>query len=591
MSVLSRTKLKRKQPSPISAVTIATQIGGLTWHCLTAYRSQFLKKEMIDFANLEIEPKAILVKKNPMRQVYRICDNDMDIYIKLYHNETLQQMVKQAIAGNPAKMEFNDLYLAHSRNIDVPKPIAWVEGKAFNLLVTESIGESQSLEDILWQHPPVDKEFLYETLMATARTIAKMHCNGLDHTDLHSGNILVTSTPNGLKCTITDLYNVNFEQRSGHASAHPLHPRRMANIASLFAGMRYHLQQDPLRLFIKTYLESLNLLEHFSQEDFDTYYTLVNHKADLHSRKIWKGKDRRATRNSKYAKKIKLNDNWSANVFLQCKHPDPESKASKKIYQTQEWKNLLNHPLTLLEGGESLKEGGHSTIIAKTLCFEDLDLEVVVKHIRLKSGWRGFLQSCRASKAFRQWLRGHALIHRRIDTAWPLASVEHRKGFFLQESILITERIKGAYNLHVALRDNHLPDSHIIYNDLATQLGLILADFRKKGCRFRDAKAQNFLVSQRPDQSWRLHIIDLDGFHIDQTINSLTKHEALIRLAVSIMRHPKIGPRYYVRAFTAYIRLLALPQAYDRPSRHQLWHEVSQHVLKSCQTKEIIEST
>jgi hypothetical protein len=76
-----------------------------------------------------------------------------------------------------------------------------------------------------------------------------------------------------------------------------------------------------------------------------------------------------------------------------------------------------------------------------------------------------------------------------------------------------------------------------------------------------------------------LTIIDLDGLALNVRITPMTRHETLIRLAVSVMRLPQISVRYYLRAFEAYIQHLSLPEVENRVLRHQLWKKLSRQAL------------
>lgn len=567
--------------------TISLRSESLQWSCQSGYQAFFDRTKHPDFAHLENDSLACLVKNNPLRSVYRVRLDQGDWFVKQFHTHNFTDACKSFWRTNPARREFEHLSIAYLRNIPVPQPIAWASGRGFSLLVTEALTPSQSLESIIYQ-ASIDEALLKQALIAGAEGIATMHCNGFMHTDLHSGNILLVGpAEQPWAGYLTDLQDVRIEQRSGHASANPYQKHRLKNVASIMSGLRYKINPDQQYLFIESYLNRLNLLKNWSQGQIGHYFDTVQKHADTHSRRIWRSKDRRTRRQSKYAQKIKLGNGWTARVFLQCKHPSPDAPASQNAYTPQAWRQALVDPMKLLQQGRLLKEGGHSTIVADKLDVGGENLDIVVKHIRLRENWRGFLQKVRPSRAERQWLRGHGLIHRHLPTAWPLAALEQRTWGLLEQSILICEQVRDSHNLHDLIQDGHLVESPKLRSMLAVQLGVLLADLRQKNCRFRDCKAQNILVVQQPDSRppFRLSIIDLDGLYLNQLLISLSRHEAIIRLAISMLWHPQITVRYYVRAFRTYVNFLAGPESKDRLLRHQLWRTLQEQVLAKREQK------
>ena len=286
--------IKRHRPhsSELARIkTISLWSGGLQWYCLSGTQSQFSRNNQPDFSCLENESSASLVKQNPLRRVYRLRFDHNDWYLKQYHINDITHALKVVLRRDPAKREFENLAVAHGRGIAVPRPLAWARSDRFSLLVTEALTPSQTLESLIWQDPEVDQDVLEQALVACAQTIANMHCNGMTHTDLHSGNFLLVHHPDQPpQACIADLQSVRFEQRSGHASAYPYHKFRLANFASILSGLNYRISEPQQRLFVRTYLEQMNLLKKWSDQQVDHYFQTVQKQAAAHGRWIWRRK-------------------------------------------------------------------------------------------------------------------------------------------------------------------------------------------------------------------------------------------------------------------------------------------------------------
>jgi hypothetical protein len=226
--------------------------------------------------------------------------------------------------------------------------------------------------------------------------------------------------------------------------------------------------------------------------------------------------------------------------------------------------------------------------MAKTIAVGPHTLDVVIKHSRLSNGFRGFIQSLYRSRALRQWHRAHMLIERHIPTAWPLAVVEKRTPFLLQESILICERIPDSYNIRQFVLEgkweNLTRHGRI---ELIEQIGSLLAQLQRTGLRHRDCKATNIMVQYLPKHEpvFQLYLVDLDGLRRRLPFEIWGSHEAIVRLAASAIELKPVQIRDVVRVFLSYIRNMDLPEVKDRKARHQFWQKLSKLVLQKNQTK------
>ena len=571
--------------------TLSLQVGALKWSCLSGYHTRLLGPDAPDWSCLDGDSRAVLVKANPLRRVYHVKFRDLDLYAKVYRPNSLGDHLKWRLMPFPSQMEFFHLQQARARAVPAAQPLAWAHGcpsrHPIAILLTASLGPTTTLMEVLKKTPVLGKNQLELCITAAAGLIAKLHCAGIRHRDLHAGNILFNITdssqaPAAVSAFIADLQNVRIEQRSGHAWADPNRSWRIAGLAMLWVGLRIRLEKEMLDRFVRAYLQAVQPHHKWFEDELEEFFRRLNQLADRHERELLISRDRRSLRDSKYSKYIKLDSGWSARVYLQSKHTPFDSVACHQQFTSEQWQSALSEPLSLIRSGEILKKGGHNTVVAGNLRIGNKDLQVVAKHSRLREGFRGYGQSVRRSRALRQWAWAHALVNRRLPTAWPLAAIEHRPGLLLRESILLCERIPNSLSLRKMILQNALPKETAPRRALTQQLAELLAEIRRTGFRHRDCKANNILIQHCAERepAYRAYLIDLDGLSYRRAAVNGVGHEALIRLGASVVSQPNLNRTDFARFFRCYIRYLDLPEVGNRKCRHKLWEKIAKAIQK-----------
>ncbi len=578
--------------------TMHTFLDGLHWTCLSGYHTRLFFDQTIKWQDLTNHPHARLIKENPLRRIFQITIDQLELYVKIYQPQNIRDRLKWSFRPWPSQTEFYNLQLAQARSLSVSKPIAWAYGyyhyQPIAILITESIGPSSSLENMLWDDQlPADQ--LDYALSAAASIVAKMHCAGILNHDLHAGNILLapdhSSAAAKFRPYMMDLQKIATEQRSGHASADPWLAARQKNLAKLFAGLRLRTTPPQQEMFIRAYLRAIQPHRNWTEYEIKKYLAQAHTLADRHLQYIWAKHDRRSLRNSRYACKIQLSRSQFAHIFLQHKHPPAWSAAAQHRFTPQQWSAALADTDSLLQPGEFLKQGHRNTVMAKELTVGPHKLAVVIKHSRLSQGFRGFIQSLYRSRATRQWFRAYMLISRDIPTAWPLAAIDREHHLLLKDSILICEKIPNSCNLRQFILDGNL--DKLLYRkriELAEQTGSLLAQLQRQGLRHRDCKATNILVLLQPDQpnqspSFRLFLVDLDGLRAKLPFEIWPSHEALIRLAASTLSLPGLTIRDMIRVFHKYLKITGLPEYNNRLSRRRLWKQLSLSAMQKAKNQ------
>ncbi len=547
--------------------TVAVKTGPLRWHITAGFLTRLFQQDSPNWLDLDHDHHAQLVKANPRRRTYRVRFADLDLFAKTYRPAEWTDTLKWLLRPAPSAAEFHILQLAQQRAVPAPAPIAYAQGslkhKPFAILLTKSLCPARSLLDILYDPQPPAETDLTATLDATARLVARLHCAGINHHDLHPGNILLTEhTPGQTQAHITDLQNVRTQQRSGHASADTLQPARLANLALLYSGLRLRLPQHLLDRFLSRYRQTAQPHRRWTPAELDLFQQRLLHYAHRQDRRIWLSRDRRALRNTPYSQHINIAPGWTARVFLQAKHPPKTSQAAQHRYTPKDWQKALAHPLALLQNGHPLKNGGRNTVLHRPLNVPPANLNLVVKHCRLRPGRiKRSLDMFRRSRALRQYHQAHILINRSLPTAWPLAALEHRSPF-LNQSIVLTEFIPHAHTLLQLIQQDSLPQG-TRRRQLIHTLAHLLAQLARKGLRHRDCKASNLLIQNASElpSTWRVFFIDLHGVR-RCLVTHRPQHHAAIRLAASLLpHHPKIYRTDYIRFLRRYAQHLDLTEA------------------------------
>jgi len=591
----------------------------LRWKCLIGYQNRLFSGQAPDWLNLDGDARAERIKKNPVRQIYRLNLSDTEVFVKVYKPVSRRDRLKDYMRSSPAGLEFKNMQRARLSSVPTARPLAWAEGgpkgKPCHILITESLGKVTALEEFIWREPPCSDRELSVALDPAAQTIALLHRAGIYHRDLHLGNILIK---NHTQAYIIDLQKLHRKRSILHSASTNYHHWQTANLAMLMHPFRLRLTKKQIHRFVLTYLRSLNKYHQWSPSEINQFEQRLQYETDRYIRRFLTRRDRRCLENTKYARKIKLPGNWTARVFLQTKHPYPNNPASYHHFPPHNWQEALAKPEKLLQSDNYLKQGEYNTVTTQSLTVGSATIEVVIKHTRLRKGIRGLIQSLRVSRAVGQWHKAHMLINRHLPTAWPLAALEHRQGLMLRESILICEKIYPSYNLSEFVEQTSFPQNPAVRIQLALELGRLLADLRRWGFRHRDCKATNIIVHHRPDEPspYRLSLVDLDGVSLRRLPFFGVRHEALVRLAASALTRTQLKQSDYVRVFKAYLtrqgreanmvlwslaplsgffylfaqdfigkklKELNRPVYDHRPTRKKLWKTISRQAQKKAQ--------
>ncbi len=387
---------------------------------------------------LQQEPSAKMVKSNPMRQVFRVLQGDWELYVKVYFAPDWKTQLKWRIRGCPGENEFNHLQEARNRSVPSPRAVAWslgkIDGQVMGVLITESLKTPKALSDFIWAEDSTENKKLPGVLTAAGQAVARLHRAGIEHHDLHAGNILIGNTDLGSPTGyIIDLQKVSIGKSEMRNTQIAKNQTFLKNTAVLTSELKSQLNNRIVRHFTSGYLKSLQPHRQWTELEIDHYFEQLNIQAEKYYRNFCNRRDRRAMRDSKYACAIDLPGSWIARVLLQSKHSSNDSPASQMEFTTSNWQEALAQPDAFINLANSQKiQVGQN------------QLNVTVKRYPRPRGLSGLKELFTISAAMQQWKQANGQITRQSSVAWPIAVLERWKYGFLQESFYIEEHIPGS---------------------------------------------------------------------------------------------------------------------------------------------------
>lgn len=586
---------RRSNKSVDSGTTVRIATTSAHWTVCESFAAAF-----DDFPDdLLIDPEKAgweLIKQNAERDVWRGRLGGLDCHLKRYRDRLRHRLLRWR-RGSPAEREWRAGMYAQRHGVAVVEPIAFCDAVR--------VGPRRGPALLTRTCEPVTPLFKFWSLLASdaasgrkradrhrlidqvAALVARMHQAGFQHLDLHAGNLLIhTEGPRTYQPLLVDVQSARLDRPVSDAAV----VRNLAQLNQWFA--RHSAVADRLR-FLRAYLrwrlEYEDQLPHSRRlgVSFEALTAAMQREAWRQAQRVWTKRDRRTGRRGKYLDRLRLGGGWSARVFVECKRAVIDSVATRSPRERAWWRAQLTRPTEWMArvATANLKNSHSAQVAFEELHADETRIPVVLKRPLGRNLWRRVRMRFGRSRALRAWRRGHALLHREIPTAMPLAVLEHRVGPVLLDELLIVERLENALPLREHLRVESSERSPIAWRRqrvaLRTELARQLRTFVDRGCEHHDCKADNLLIlsGRAPRVVW----IDLDGVRIRSTP---TPRDAIVRmlarLFVSLAEEPAVA-----RTDALYV-LKRMTQRFGAPrdAWRSWWREIAAGVAQKSAQRE-----
>ena len=156
---------------------------------------------------------------------------------------------------------------------------------------------------------------------------------------------------------------------------------------------------------------------------------------------------------------------------------------------------------------------------------------IYVKRYNPYSIWSSIEGSLNGSKAFRSWQGAKLLIDKGLNTAHPLAAIEHMRWGLLRESFYVTRAIEDSWISVDYYKEKLIDKAASITNKrlFLRSLAKLFSDIHGKGIYHNDLKDYNILVRVE-DGHLRFFLLDLEGIKEYETLPESKRLKNLIQL-------------------------------------------------------------
>jgi tRNA A-37 threonylcarbamoyl transferase component Bud32 len=503
---------------------------------------------------------ARIVKKGPQRTVLRIDLPEISFFLKQHHLPDRLTWLRQCLRAPKARREYDRLAELARRGVPAPEPLGWGVRPEWG-----PIGESFVLTRALDDVAPLMRLFIDGAWNAFDRQamadalgsfLARLHRAGVDHRDLHMGNIVARrAAGGGYELFLVDLDAVHIGSPLGR-------DRSLANLALLGSGCRSAGRSDRLR-FLSRYVAERGWLDpaHDRARELFALARAIERDAWTRSLAFWAHRDERCLVTNRYYRAAgdgpyvgmairSVDDEWLARL---CR--DPEA--------------LFQAP-----GVKILKHSKTSTVAEITAMVDGQPRVAILKKIGATRWSDPLAALVRPTPILRSWISGQGFLERDLPTPRPLAMLHRRRRGLWYEGYLITEKLEGVAELDAYVAGlGSLTDAER-RRRLRRQIdrvGRAIGDMHERHISHRDLKAANMLVTSIecedttagvpkpilpsifPVRRTNLWFIDLVGVTRHRRLGVRRRVQNLARLAASFLRSPMVSRTDRLRFLRVYL--------------------------------------
>ena len=494
--------------------------GDLRW-TVTAAGRQLLSDAALDLKRHEAAGRVTVVKHGQHRTVYRVTlPGGAVVYWKHCRLNGPRAWWRDFFRGPKAKLEFDRACSLSARGVKTIEPLAWARFRGRwprgSFLITRALEGTVPLDEYLGHHPPVTAADRRHLTTALADYIAKLHQAGVNHPDLHPGNLLIRTRGGKHEFFLIDLHDVQLGR--------PLDPAaRHRNLVLLNRWFQLRTTRTDRLRFWMAYAGPAADPDEPSRLEIETARSVVG---------LWASRGGRCLRENRQFRRVR-----GAGVSgFAVRELDPGIAAG--------FTRDPDGPFAR-DDARLLKSSRSATVCVVTLPTPSGPRPMVYKRFQVTHATDYLAAFFRPPPALRSWKVGHAFADRRLPTPRPwLVLHRHRLGL-PGTGYLLCELVPGARNLHDALRVADPEEKHGLVDDLARWVRLM----HERGVSHRDLKAPNILVTSEGG----IQFIDLVGARTHRHVPRAIRVRDLARLNASFVASPMVTRSDRLRFLRTYL--------------------------------------
>jgi len=426
------------QSRPTSGRNSSVTRDGVAWHVGEAWQDYVCGPGAPDWLDLASDPRATLLKRQDVREVWRLQLDGAGFIVKVYQENGWTTRVKQMVTGWAAQREYAITRKAAELGL-TSSPVGYATStrkspsdrarrRRISVLVLQDRSPAESL-DLVWkqistQPPNIRRGETNCLAKSLASFIARAHRLGFLHADCHPRNILVDGANDSQELHTCLSY---IDLPGSTVRPNPTEGQRIHNLASLTHWFLWHATRADRWRFLTHYVAESCAKEESPQSRTwlknrrKEMARKIDRACDKHTRKWWKKRDRRILRgDGRYFATVELPDGWRGRVTVRLHHGTHFPAARRPACPPDEWKQRLT---TLLQ--RSLAERGHH------------ELTIERRPVSAMGRWLGWLGVQTPHQ--RAFVDAHRLRHRQIPCLCPMVLLEHRRSGLLRDTALVYE--------------------------------------------------------------------------------------------------------------------------------------------------------
>lgn len=509
--------------------------------------------------------QAVVIKHGPHRTVYRVRVPGGQYYLKHDHGNGWLKALLHRLTRSKAHREWVKTQRLMSFRLQTVPPVAWGEVRRAGLpresfFVTEAV-EAYSLEQWLRTRlpnmaPRAAERVRRDLAVRLAHLIAELHRCGVLHDDLHAGNLLLETSSRDQpdeppRLLLIDMPNVRFARRLSWRACR-------ANLAQLAAALQSWTSHTDWARFWRAYRRARPEL---TLRSAGREARRLHRQAQQTARQRMRRRDRRPLAENRDFYRLHVGD-WQA---LATRRLDPQV-LRRVLSDPHAWVGpFRDSPVKRSAGLEVLKG---------TIDFEGKRLDVAIKCLSPKPGFKSWFPGHRIRQALQTWQNANALLARGIATPLPLFVAFCRRGPARGQCLLVSQWGAQGTHLHAYLQQLAARPAVLRYRAariFARRLGELLGRLHAWQYAHPDLKGPNLLATDRPPDDVEVLLIDTDPLRRPLRLTWDNRVANLSRLAASLAVHGWLTNSLRWRFLRAYLRAAQLPRRQARP----LWRAVA----------------